>query len=102
MNETKITDKFLKNIEHLQSLQDIWLEGVRTTDEGISSLVILQNLSSIYLASSAITDAGLESLAGLPKLTYVSAQYCPNVSRRAIAALRKKLPAVSVKLNYSD
>jgi uncharacterized protein (TIGR02996 family) len=68
---TRVTDKHLREIGKVTSLQALNLSGPRMSDAGVRALEGLRALQSLELTSNRITASGLSFLAGLPKLKYV-------------------------------
>ena len=102
LNRTKITDQALMRIGHLQKLKSLWLEEARIADVGLESLSKLRSLKNLYISGSLVSDVGLKQLAASPNLSFIEAYYCPNISRRGIAAFKKVKPNCSVHLHYID
>jgi hypothetical protein len=68
---TTVTDKGLKELAHLKSLQLLDLYGAQVTDVGLKELAGLKGLQSLRLDSPDVSGVGLKDLAGLKNLQYL-------------------------------
>lgn len=102
LNRTKITDQTLVRIGNLKQLENLWIEETQITDAGLKVLSKLENLGNLYMSGTLVTDAGLKELASSPKLDYVEARFCPNISRRGVVAYSESHPNGSIVLHYTD
>ncbi len=62
------TDKGLKHLARLGSLETLYVCGPAITDEGIEHIARLSNLRDLSLAGESITDEGIARLASLKSL----------------------------------
>jgi Leucine Rich repeat len=63
-----LTDRGMKHLVGLHSLQILYLMGTQVSDAGIESLVRLKSLESFRAGSRGISDASIERLRNLTKL----------------------------------
>ena len=68
LQDTRVTDMGLTQLESLAGLQKLGLNGTQITDSGLGHLKGLVNLQELFLADTQITDVGLEHLKGLTGL----------------------------------
>ncbi|MFC1739414.1 leucine-rich repeat domain-containing protein, partial [Planctomycetota bacterium] len=66
------TDKGLKELAKLQSLEELMLGGLGVTDEGMSQIAKLKNLKDLNLFGCPITNEGLAKLTALKSLKHLS------------------------------
>ena len=96
ISETNITSdgtKFLKNLANLKVLR---LDGTQVGDAGLESIAALNNLETLFLSSTPTTDKGLVHLKGLTKLSFLTVQFCEEVTDSGIRELKQSLPNCSI------
>ncbi len=68
LGRTQITNRGLKAVAAMTSLEKLWLDATAVTDAGLLELARLGKLRYLNLYGTAVTDAGLAHLALLPNL----------------------------------
>ncbi|HVX15349.1 MAG TPA: hypothetical protein VHC22_29435 [Pirellulales bacterium] len=68
VDETRVTDELLAQMEPLSRLRWLLLDNARITDEGLVHLERLTDLEVLSLSDTQVTDAGLAHLQGLTRL----------------------------------
>jgi len=66
-----ITDKGMSHIAKLTNLKDLSLFGCPITNEGLAKLTVLKSLKSLYLYETKITIGGLAKLNDLTNIEYL-------------------------------
>ncbi len=95
LNQTKVSDEYLKFVEGLTSLEYLGLHSTSVTDAGLDHLASQARLAEIELSYTAITDAGLAKLAQLPALKKLFI-YDTAITDAALADFQKKKPGCLV------
>jgi hypothetical protein len=121
LNKTSITGLGLKHLKELKKLKYLHLANNKIDNKGIVGVKELTNLEYLNLHDTDITNLGVEQLKGLTNLTYLNLMFTKmnsdafehltgmdklktlyiDESRvdpkdRAIAALKKQLPKLSI------
>ncbi len=122
LRRTKITDAGLAALAPLENLTVLHLEGTAITDAGLAHLAKLSALKSLHLAETKISGTTLGELTALDKLEHLALDctsvddaslpqlevakqlkhvllYRTNVTKPAVAALRKKLPKLALHVD---
>lgn len=68
LGRTKLTDRELAQLAHLDQLEWLDLSQTRVGDAGVERLGQLPKLRRLDLANTLVTDASLEAIAALPQL----------------------------------
>ena len=99
-HHTRLSDKVLATLRHLEHLQRLGLGSPQFTDRHLSHIEDLQQLKSLGLTQTKITDEGLARLARLKSLEDLRLDGCRQVTDRGLAELAglKSL----AKLNLAD
>lgn len=100
INSCNITDRLITQISDLQKLEKLWLQ--RTNVRNLKGISQLRALEELYISSTDVTDAGLKELVILPNLTSLELWYCPNISRRGMAAFKRMKPNCEIDEDYSN
>jgi Leucine-rich repeat (LRR) protein len=66
---TKITDRALRSLGDIMSLESLYLDGTQVQSEGLAYLGTLPHLSRLDLRDTTITDESLAVLGAFPSLT---------------------------------
>lgn len=94
---TKITDAGLVHISELTRLHELHLTDMPVTDVGLKQLEQLENLELLWLdGCMKISDAGLASVATLEELEWVNLNDCPEITAGGVLALQESLPGCEV------
>ena len=86
----------MSSVAQLTNLKWLSLEQTAVTDTGIAELEGLQQLETLLLNGITITDAALESLKKLKSLRLLDLTYCDELSQGAVNELRAALPNTQV------
>lgn len=68
LQDVSVTDASAKRLGQLSKLKRLGLQGDRLSDIGLSELANLQNLEALATSSPQVTDEGICQLSALPKL----------------------------------
>ena len=90
-----MTDRELKDLAGLKSLQSLNLLDTAVTDAGLKELAGLKKLQALSLLDTAVTDAGLKELAELKSLQSLNLGDT-QVTDAGVEDLRKALPACAI------
>ncbi|MGD9681743.1 MAG: protein kinase [Candidatus Obscuribacterales bacterium] len=87
----KLDDDDLLLLSQLVNLTTLSLRGQsKVTDAGVAHLSALKNLVEIDLSHTNVTDRCLASMDKLPRLTTLTIESCPGVSKEALRALKAR------------
>jgi hypothetical protein len=91
----ELSDGFLKEIQTLQHLERLHLDGSDVTDEQLAALSQLPKLSYLNLYNTSISDTGLTALHDSPSLQKVFLSQT-KVTAKGIAELKQAKPDLEV------
>ena len=77
-------------------MQKLNLQKTRITDGALAKLAPFQELVELNLSETEITPAALESIPQFEHLETLKVETCSLLSRRAVDALKKKMPGLKV------
>jgi internalin A len=93
---SKVTDAGFFHLRDLKNLQHLVMHNLPVGDEGIAHVASLPRLESVMLGNTQITDTGLMLLAKNPALKRISMNQAPNVTKEALAKLRRLRPDIEL------
>ena len=95
---TAVTDAGLVHLRAFPRLRTLSIYGTPLTDAGMDVVASLDELEEVALAGTRITDAGLMKLAKSRKLSFVQVGRGTATTEAGIAALKAKVPGLTVRL----
>lgn len=96
LRATRVTDLGLSLIRTLEHLSYLDLDATDISDDGLVHLKGQSELEFLFLNDTRISDAGLFHLKGLPRLRELHLANCP-VTETGIADLKRALPGLDVR-----
>jgi internalin A len=93
---SKVTNSGFFHLRELKNLQHLVMHNLPVGDEGIAHVASLPRLESVMLGNTQITDTGLMLLAKNPALKRISMNQAPNVTKEALAKLRRLRPDIEL------
>jgi len=88
LDNTKLTDDDLENVQGLSGLQVLSIQENDITDAGLKHVKGLTNLINLALTKTKVTGKGLEHIAGLTKLQTLNLSFC-NIGDDGLQHLAK-------------
>jgi len=82
-----VTDKELKGLKDIKTLQTLNLMNNAVTDKGLIELKEIKGLQTLNLSVNKVTDAGLKELTALKQLKWLSLDYCTQVTDAGLKEL---------------
>jgi hypothetical protein len=95
LHSTPVQDADLAHLEHLKSLQNLFLGKTGITDAGLEHLRGASHLKTLSLNVTGVTDAGLKHLTELKNLKTLNLQET-KVTPAGVAELKGKLRGVTI------
>ncbi len=83
-----IGDEGLKNVNHLENLKIIDLNGTNITDRTLAKISQMP-LRELYLSGTNVTNDGIRLLSKCGTLDHLTLNDCPKVSQKAVEELRE-------------
>ncbi|MDZ4834139.1 MAG: protein kinase [Candidatus Melainabacteria bacterium] len=88
-NKTALTDKGLKIVSNIPTLQELYLDETKITDAGLVYLMNVgnKNLNLITLGGDNITDEGVETISKFGKMAWIELENCKKITGANIELL---------------
>ncbi len=96
LSNTKVTIAGIKKLMPLK-LYGLALAALNLTDDDMDTLVKLGISSTDLEGNIALTDAGIKKLEKLKNLSWLGIEQCPQVSKAALASLKKRFPKITLR-----
>lgn len=94
LDDTKITDKSMKVLSKVPTLQEVYVDETAVTDKGVYELAALPHLKIFKCERIGITDDGIKCLSALPQLNTLDVGLCEGITLKSVEYL-KKMPRLS-------
>lgn len=100
-NNPGITDKALKTIAKVDSLEQLGLTGTGITDQGLVELARLPNLRILQLTNTAVSSRGMANLRPLQSLQMLSCDHT-NIDDSGVSAIAELRGLVFIGLGHTQ
>ena len=88
---TAVTGEGLKYLKGWQC-KEIYLDQTKLTDDGLKQLNRLENLTKLHLVENNITDKGLAALSPSSIISHIVLARCPSITDKGIETLANSFP----------
>lgn len=95
LSNTSVTGEGLKQLKLLR-LTSVALAVLKLTDADMETIARL-GPQRIEVESNPITDKGLDALLKIPKITYLSVEFCDKISMKKLHEFAQKYPRIAVR-----
>jgi hypothetical protein len=93
------SDHGVRELIQLKNLRELNISGVFLTDASLEALASLPELRKLTLGKTSITNEGMGHLKAMPKLQRLLIYDNPQITRAAIAQLRREKPELRINVN---
>ena len=103
LSKATVTEKTLKIIGRIQTIDSLWLRGLPITSSGVETLAPLKKLKLLALSLTKIDDRALKTISeNFPKLESLDLTLCEKVSDEGMRYLAKLPKLKRLVLNHTN